>query len=137
MMLDTDFFKQVNDRHGHQVGDEVLVKIGEILKGVVRKEDYVGRYGGEEFLLVLDNLSEKEVIKVCKRIKKALSESHFETKKDAHIKVTVSGGFYTCNEYTLNFKFLFFTFFFFILILILSQNIIFFSIFCNYIRRIV
>lgn len=104
IMLDTDFFKQVNDRYGHQIGDEVLRKIGEILKKVVRKQDYVGRYGGEEFLMVLDNLSEKEVIKVCQRIKKALSESSFETKKDRQIKVTISAGFYICNEYTLNFS---------------------------------
>lgn len=104
ILLDTDFFKQINDRYGHQLGDEVLVKIGKILKEVVRKEDYVGRYGGEEFLLVLDNLKENDVIKVCKRIKRALSESHFETKKDTPIKATVSGGFYTCNEYTLSFS---------------------------------
>ena len=104
MMIDIDFFKQINDRYGHQLGDEVLVKIGKILKEVVRKEDYVGRYGGEEFLLVLDNLKEKDVIKVCKRIKEALAESHFETKKDTPIKATVSGGFYTCNEYTLHFS---------------------------------
>ncbi|ADZ83102.1 diguanylate cyclase with GAF sensor [Cellulosilyticum lentocellum DSM 5427] len=104
MMLDTDYFKQVNDRYGHQLGDEVLKKIGKILKKVVRKQDYVGRYGGEEFLVILDDLSEKEVVKVCQRIKKALSESCFETKKDTKIKVTVSGGFYICNEYTLNFS---------------------------------
>lgn len=71
---------------------------------MVRKQDYVGRYGGEEFLVILDDLSEKEVVKVCQRIKKALSESCFETKKDTKIKVTISGGFYICNEYTLNFS---------------------------------
>ncbi len=54
VMLDLDHFKQVNDRHGHDVGDVVLFRLGQVLRTGLRSTDFVGRWGGEEFLLVLD-----------------------------------------------------------------------------------
>ena len=51
-MIDVDFFKKVNDTHGHASGDKVLVSLGQLLIQSVRSTDYVGRYGGEEFMLV-------------------------------------------------------------------------------------
>lgn len=52
-LIDIDFFKSVNDTHGHFVGDEVLKKFSQLLKNSLREHDYVGRYGGEEFILAL------------------------------------------------------------------------------------
>ena len=52
-MVDLDHFKLVNDNFGHAVGDEVIIMLAEILKSTTRKEDLVGRYGGEEFCVVL------------------------------------------------------------------------------------
>lgn len=103
MMLDTDLFKQVNNKYGHQLGDEVLKKIGKIIKENVRAEDYVGRYGGEEFIVILNDIDKKEVVHIAEKIKTELETATFETKKEKHIKVTLSGGIYICNEYTLNF----------------------------------
>jgi diguanylate cyclase (GGDEF)-like protein len=54
VMLDLDHFKLVNDRHGHDVGDEVLRSLGKVLQAGLRSTDFVGRWGGEEFLLILD-----------------------------------------------------------------------------------
>ena len=104
IMLDTDLLKQINKKYGHQLGDEVLSKIGKIIKENVREEDYVGRYGGEEFIVILNHLSQTEVMQVAERIKTSVEKLSFETKKDKNIKVTLSGGIYICNEYTLNFE---------------------------------
>jgi len=54
VMLDIDFFKNVNDTHGHTAGDTVLVEVAATLKRLLRGNDIVARYGGEEFILVLD-----------------------------------------------------------------------------------
>ena len=102
IMLDTDYFKKVNDKYGHQLGDKVLKTIGEILSQAVGSKDYVGRYGGEEFIIILDDVSHEEVGAIVERIKAQLNSTSFETKKDKNIKVTLSGGIYICNEYTLN-----------------------------------
>ena len=103
IMFDADNFKQINDKYGHQLGDQVLKKIGEIMNEAVREGDYVGRYGGEEFIVILDNVTYQEVSKVAERIKTQLEACQFDTKKEKGIKVTLSGGIYICNEYTINF----------------------------------
>lgn len=103
IMFDADNFKQINDKYGHQLGDQVLKKIGEIMNETVRDCDYVGRYGGEEFIAILDDITYQEVSKIAERIKMQLEACQFDTKKERGIKVTLSGGIYICNEYTLNF----------------------------------
>ena len=103
MMLDTDRFKLVNTKYGYVLGDEVLSRIGEIICKSVRYGDYVGRYGSKAFIIILDNPMDQEIVDMAEKIKKSLAESTFETKKDKNIKITLSGGIYICNEYTLNF----------------------------------
>ena len=102
--FDIDYFKSINDKYGHQLGDKILKTIAEIVRTSIRSTDYVGRYGVEEFIMILDNLTIKEVAKVAERIKIQLESTIFETKKEKDIKVTLSGGIYICNEYTLNFE---------------------------------
>lgn len=104
IMFDIDYFKKVNDKYGHQLGDKVLKTVADIMKSSINTTDYVGRYGGEAFLMILENADYKEVGKVAERIKVQLENATFETKKDKNIKVTLSGGIYICNEYTLNFE---------------------------------
>jgi diguanylate cyclase (GGDEF)-like protein len=65
---DIDFFKQINDNYGHQVGDEVLVEIATLLRKTIRQTDSVGRWGGEEFLIILPNTDFDHALPLAQRI---------------------------------------------------------------------
>ena len=78
IMLDLDYFKTLNDTYGHPFGDKVLKATAEVLKGSVRSTDIVGRYGGEEFMIILPGAFKQSAIKTAKRIEKGLSELTFE-----------------------------------------------------------
>ena len=69
IMVDLDHFKQVNDNFGHSVGDEVIILLAEVLKACTRQDDLVGRYGGEEFCVVLPGMPLEAAIKVAERIR--------------------------------------------------------------------
>jgi len=77
IFIDIDYFKHYNDLYGHQKGDEVLKKIGEILTGNVRSEDVVARYGGEEFAIILPNTKEDEAIKIANNIRSIIESTKF------------------------------------------------------------
>ncbi|MDP1538038.1 MAG: diguanylate cyclase [Burkholderiales bacterium] len=62
LMLDLDWFKQVNDTYGHQAGDDVLIHVARLLEKTVRKSDFVGRVGGDEFVVLLDSTFRREII---------------------------------------------------------------------------
>lgn len=61
-MVDVDYFKKVNDEYGHQVGDEVLVSLGKIMTEVLREPNHVGRWGGEEFLILFPNSTAEQAL---------------------------------------------------------------------------
>ncbi|WP_323985057.1 diguanylate cyclase [Fusibacter ferrireducens] len=69
IMLDIDKFKNVNDTYGHRKGDEILTKIGDLLKASIRSSDYVGRYGGEEFIIILPETNATDGLKVAEKIR--------------------------------------------------------------------
>jgi diguanylate cyclase (GGDEF)-like protein len=71
-ILDVDNFKVVNDTYGHDIGDIVLQNLSSIIKGVLRDTDIIGRYGGEEFILLLPNADEQEITRIFSRIQIAL-----------------------------------------------------------------
>ncbi|MHB9024467.1 MAG: GGDEF domain-containing protein [Armatimonadota bacterium] len=73
LMLDLDHFKQINDTHGHLVGDRVLQEIGSLLRGTLRETDILGRYGGDEFLVVLPNTPVEGGLLVGQRIRDAVN----------------------------------------------------------------
>jgi diguanylate cyclase (GGDEF)-like protein len=73
LMVDADHFKQVNDTYGHSAGDAVLVEIMSRLKASLRTEDFVGRIGGEEFLVVLPATPEEEALRVASRIRERIA----------------------------------------------------------------
>ncbi|MBQ0783840.1 MAG: GGDEF domain-containing protein, partial [Amphritea sp.] len=74
IMLDIDDFKQVNDRFGHLAGDGVIINIAEILKACLRETDYCGRYGGEEFVLILPATNMREAAVLADRIRQRITE---------------------------------------------------------------
>lgn len=73
-MLDIDHFKQINDTYGHIVGDQVLQEISEAVSRVLRSGDEIGRYGGEEFLIVLKDSTLEQGAAVCERIRQAVAD---------------------------------------------------------------
>lgn len=89
--LDIDDFKIINDRHGHDVGDKVLIELGSRLENSVRDSDIVARMGGDEFLIILENIKTRDnVIKVAEKIISKVSDP-FRI-KDLNITITVSIG---------------------------------------------
>ena len=91
IMLDIDNFKRINDTYGHDVGDLVLKKLAEIIKKNIRKNDYVIRYGGEEFLILLPRTHLEETYKVAEKIRRAVENATVRV-GDKEIKFTVSLG---------------------------------------------
>lgn len=77
LMLDLDFFKQVNDTLGHLVGDAVLRDLGELLRGAVRTADFVARYGGEEFVLVLPETNAEGAVAFADRLRERVASQPF------------------------------------------------------------
>ncbi len=91
IMLDIDHFKQVNDRYGHQAGDEVLRQMPGRIKQGLRFHDVLGRYGGEEFMILLPNADLDSACIVAERIRGSIAETPF-TDKNLALKITVSLG---------------------------------------------
>lgn len=89
VLLDIDKFKQVNDKFGHLIGDEVLVLIGQILNSSFREGDYCFRYGGEEFAVILANVDFDQTYKILNRLRQRVENHKFPQVG----QVTVSIGF--------------------------------------------
>ncbi len=77
ILLDIDHFKHVNDTYGHHAGDEVLKSISKILKESVRESDVVGRWGGEEFLILCPNTSHSDTLKIAEKLRLAIEQYDF------------------------------------------------------------
>ncbi len=97
MMADLDHFKQINDTHGHQIGDAVLREVARRMLASVRNYDYVGRYGGEEFLVVLAECSAADLIATAERMRAGVSRKPVETDVGP-IAVTVSIGIVAAHQ---------------------------------------
>jgi len=93
VMLDVDFFKEVNDSYGHAAGDKVLEQLSRLLEKILRDSDYIIRWGGEEFLIVLRLCSRHEVIDMVERIRQSVADYNFDMGENRYIKRTCSIGF--------------------------------------------
>ena len=78
-ILDIDYFKEVNDNFGHQIGDKLLIQIATFLKENTRKTDFVGRWGGEEFVLILPQTDQEIALSVIEKIRSKIAVHEFET----------------------------------------------------------
>jgi len=91
MLLDLDHFKQVNDKYGHDCGDQVLAEFARVLVDNAREIDIVGRYGGEEFLMILPNTDAIRAAIVAERVRKAAEEKVYRH-REFLVRITVSIG---------------------------------------------
>ena len=90
-MLDIDHFKSVNDTHGHHVGDRVIKTLARVLPQRLRSSDYIGRYGGEEFAVILPEATAEDAVAVLDRIRRSFAKvRHFSP--EGVFNVTFSGG---------------------------------------------
>jgi two-component system cell cycle response regulator len=95
---DLDHFKSINDTHGHLVGDEVLREVARRLLGSVRSYDFVGRYGGEEFLLVLNNCDTSQALVRAEEVRKAIAGFPIQTARGP-LSVTMSMGVVSSKDW--------------------------------------
>jgi len=98
LMTDLDHFKKVNDQHGHDVGDEVLQELASRLRATVREEDHVARWGGEEFLVLVQEDHSETVMNIAEKIRKNVAERPFSTRA-GRLSVTISLGVACYREY--------------------------------------
>jgi diguanylate cyclase (GGDEF)-like protein len=98
VLLDLDDFKAINDTHGHQAGDAVLRSVGEILGAGVRQVDLAGRYGGEEFALILPETDLPGALRLAERLRTSLEATPMELPGGTTLNATASFGVATKNE---------------------------------------
>ena len=92
MMVDIDYFKQVNDNYGHKVGDDVLKQVAHALQASVRKEDVVCRLGGEEFLVICPGFHAAEFYRYAERLRENVAALTFSDGSGKTFKLTISIG---------------------------------------------
>lgn len=95
LLIDIDYFKKVNDKYGHHIGDKVLVKVSSLFKELIRSCDIAARYGGEEFLITLANTDINEAYIMAERVRKLAS--HIKI-KGIDLNLTVSIGCCTLKD---------------------------------------
>ena len=104
MMLDLDFFKNINDTYGHSAGDAVLKMVAGTFQSAMRKNDFVGRWGGEEFVAILRGVTHLELRTIAEKVCRLVAQSSLKRGEDC-LRVTVSIGSTmvqpTDNTYTL------------------------------------
>jgi len=99
LMIDLDHFKSVNDRYGHLVGDEVLREVSRRMLGRVRTYDFVGRFGGEEFLVVLNNCTAINALARAEDLRRNIAESPIET-ASGPVPMTTSIGVFSSDDFS-------------------------------------
>ena len=92
IMLDIDHFKKVNDHYGHLTGDDVLEKVGTVVRQSIRDTDTAGRYGGEEFIIILPKTDLSTALYVAERIREAIEAAEMKAPEGDVFTITVSQG---------------------------------------------
>jgi diguanylate cyclase (GGDEF)-like protein len=89
LVMDVDFFKRVNDTFGHQVGDNALIAVAQVLQQSVRESDLVGRYGGEEFVVLLPHTGLEQALGVAEKVRLAVSETPVEGMGERRLTISI------------------------------------------------
>lgn len=97
LFIDVDHFKKINDNYGHQTGDEILKKVAQIIRELVRSTDVVARYGGEEFTVLLSHKGKQKATEIGERIRETIEQRIFTTPQHGDITVTTSIGINSLN----------------------------------------
>ena len=98
IMLDIDNFKRVNDQHGHQVGDDVIRHLADTMRVCLRHTDYLGRYGGEEFAIILPETNLEGACVIAERLRQSIAEAEVKS-LNSSLNYTVSLGVATLSEH--------------------------------------
>ncbi len=102
LMLDIDHFKNINDTYGHQTGDLVLKRLGAVLLDALRKIDFAGRIGGEEFVIILPETNAKDALVVAERIRKIVEETAIPLEYGLPLHIALSIGVTTLMDNSSN-----------------------------------
>ncbi|MFV0519097.1 MAG: diguanylate cyclase [Lachnospirales bacterium] len=101
LMIDIDYFKRVNDKYGHLCGDYVIKEVASRLSNLTRKEDVIGRYGGEEFVIYLNDISREALVPICKKINRIIEEKEFVfNNKSFNVTVSIGCSFFDKQIHT-------------------------------------
>ena len=98
LVLDIDYFKKINDTYGHEAGDIVLKEVVKIIRNSIRNDDIIVRWGGEEFLILLNGIPVEKAGEVAERIRRNIAQTLIELPDGKKIKVTVSIGVACAEE---------------------------------------
>ncbi|QOY53242.1 GGDEF domain-containing response regulator [Candidatus Sulfurimonas baltica] len=100
-VLDIDYFKKINDTYGHHIGDRVLVTVADLFREHFRKDDLVARVGGEEFVVLLSNISKEKLLNIFEGFREKIESTTIST-DSGNINITISIGLYIAQEYILS-----------------------------------
>jgi len=89
-LIDIDFFKRVNDKYGHNIGDRVLVDLAKLLQNKSNESDIVGRWGGEEFIIIFKNTTAQDAYRFMERIRKVVESHNFITLENQSISIGIT-----------------------------------------------
>ncbi|MBA1419975.1 MAG: GGDEF domain-containing protein [Epsilonproteobacteria bacterium] len=98
MLIDIDYFKKINDLYGHKCGDRVLIELSQILEQNVRDTTIVSRWGGEEFLIIIEDADADTLKQLAERLRGVVEETIMIEEKQIHITVTIGGAVAHQNE---------------------------------------
>ncbi|MEX1247202.1 MAG: diguanylate cyclase [Anaerolineales bacterium] len=92
VIMDLDYLKEINDTHGHLVGDQALSQVAGLIRGAMRRYDWAGRWAGDEFLLVLPGTRQRDAVDVAERLRQRIKRTGLEINGDQPIQLQVSLG---------------------------------------------